>query len=509
MEAALGLLGTLLVLLILGGIGYGLFLLARRLFAHATPSTTANSTSPALSAALPGAGLKNSLTFRTILVAVLGILMLIPLGLVGDLVRERHYLYQDVLRDIAGSWGERQELRGPLVAIPFVEKHITKEEVKDKDGNVSTKTRVHYTNRHLLVLPNSLNMDVSIAEEYRYRGIYESLVYTAAVRLKGEFTRPDVSKFSDRLHKVHWDKAFLSVGLSDTRAISEAPPLQWNEQFKNFSPGARVNIPGGSRNNQGVFNRGFHAMLDLSADGPKTFRYAMALEVNGSDGFYFAPFGETTTAYVHSSWPHPSFQGSILPTKHLVHEKGFNANWEIPHLARNYPQAWVMEDKRYSGDQFFTTGVQLFQPVFLYSLMERAVKYGALFIALTFMTFLIFELTVKARLHYVQYGLIGLALALFYLSLLSLAEHMVFIRAYIISSAVAVGMISLYTAAALRSLKRALTIFVLLSGLYVLLYSLLQLEDYALLMGTGLLLVVIMVLMYVTRNIREAGNQNE
>lgn len=143
--------------------------------------------------------------------------------------------------------------------------------------------------------------------------------------------------------------------------------------------------------------------------------------------------------------------------------------------------------------------------MFLYSLVTRAVKYGLLFIALTFMIFLIFEVTIQIRLHVVQYGLIGLALTLFYLTLLSLAEHIAFLLAYLSASSIIILMITCYTAAALRSAARTAIIFVLLVALYTLLYSLLQLEDYALLMGTGLLLAVVMVLMYVTRHMRSGG----
>ena len=133
--------------------------------------------------------------------------------------------------------------------------------------------------------------------------------------------------------------------------------------------------------------------------------------------------------------------------------------------------------------------------------VTRAVKYGILFVGLTFLTFLIFELTTQSRLHFVQYGLIGIALALFYLVLLSIAEHTDFLTAYIVAALLNIGLIASYTAAALKSWTRSGVIAVLLAALYIVLYSLLQLEDYALLMGTMLLLSVLMVLMYVTRNL--------
>lgn len=190
-----------------------------------------------------------------------------------------------------------------------------------------------------------------------------------------------------------------------------------------------------------------------------------------------------------------------LPTSHEITAEGFTSTWAIPHLARNYPQSWVSANAQYNLTEF-TAGVDLFEPVFLYSKVTRAAKYGILFVGLTFLTFLIFELTTQIRLHYVQYGLIGVALIIFYLVLLSIAEHTAFLTAYIVAAVINIGLITLYTGAALKSWSKAGVIFVLLSALYAVLYSLLQLEDYALLMGTMLLLSVLMVLMYVTRNLR-------
>jgi inner membrane protein len=235
-------------------------------------------------------------------------------------------------------------------------------------------------------------------------------------------------------------------------------------------------------------------------------KFSTNISVNGSQGIRFAPFGEITNINMKSSWPHPSFQGKILPTKNTINDNGFVSSWSIPHLARNFPQTWVISASGNSNSQYnlneFTAGVDLFEPVFLYSKVTRAVKYGILFIGLTFLTFLIFELTTQARLHYVQYGLIGIALTIFYLILLSMAEHTAFLNAYIIAALISISLITLYTGSALKNWTKAGIIFVLLSALYSVLYSLLQLEDYALLMGTILLLFVLIVLMYVTRDLR-------
>ena len=340
-------------------------------------------------------------------------------------------------------------------------------------------------------------MRVNLREEFRRRGIYKSLVYTADIVLDGTFRTPAVSELSDHIERINWHDAYLVFGLSDTRAIHEGSALTWDGAPLVLSPSTRL---------KKLLATGFHAPLgdslaDVASNNPRTHRFEFKLSVNGSDAFLFAPLGSTTRVQMAATWPHPSFLGSALPSDYDVRPDGFRANWEIPHLARHYPQLWTLGQGNYQVTSF-TTGVRLFEPVFLYSLVTRAVKYGLLFIALTYLTFLIFEVTVQARLHMVQYGLIGLALALFYLTLLSLAEHVAFLPAYIAASSTIVLMITCYTAAALRSVKRAGIVLAMLAGLYTLLYALLQLEDYALLMGTSLLLAVAMVLMYVTRHLR-------
>jgi inner membrane protein len=193
----------------------------------------------------------------------------------------------------------------------------------------------------------------------------------------------------------------------------------------------------------------------------------------------------------------------VLPDQHQVTDEGFEAKWSVPHLARNYPQIWTLETQKFNVDEF-SAGVNLFESVSLYSQITRAIKYGVLFFVLTYITFLLFELGIGRRLHVVQYGMIGLALSMFYLTLLSMAEHAGFFNAYVSAAATIIIMISLYAFAAIRSLARTSIISVLLVGLYSMLYSMLNLEDYALLAGTVLLLVILAVMMYLTRNIGRA-----
>lgn len=436
--------------------------------------------------------LTETITGRSIVIGIIVFILMIPLALVTDLVNERNNRYQSVLWDISNLWGQQQTLKGPVLFIPFVEEHIVEEKLTDDSGQEKIKIKRVHKLRNAVVLPDDLIMDIQLNEEYRHRGIYDSLVYTARIKITGSLKLPDISKISSLIYRVNWDKAYLSFGLTDTRAINQAVSLLWDQVPRTIAPGTRQSD---------LLGNGFHVPLSLEYETLSRHTFDLKLNINGSRGIRFSPIGELTTVDITSTWPHPSFSGHTLPDTHEIHNKGFSAYWQIPHIARNYPQTWVLETRKHNLDELLA-GVDLFEPVFIYSKITRAVKYGLLFIILTFLTFLIFELTANTNLHFVQYGLIGIALTLFYLTLLSLSEHIGFFWSYLVACFINIGLISSYTAAALNDKAKALIVMVLLIILYMILYSLLQLEDYALLMGTGVLLVIMAILMYLTRNLK-------
>lgn len=431
----------------------------------------------------------DSLTLRAALIAALALLMLVPLSFVSEIVSERSQRHQSVLNDIAQTWGHSQTVSGPVLVIPFTEVRIVEGEVIDEEGRSQSTRKTVRTQRTAHFLPTELAIAANLTDEVRQRGLFKSLVYDADVQLDARFDAVDLAPLSDDMETIHWDKAWVSIGLSDTRAIAEVADFNWNGIQQVLSPGTRLNsLPAG-----------FHATLE-DVETNEGFTLSLNMRAKGSGAFQFAPFGTTTKVVVQSRWPHPSFLGNALPDTRDISDDGFTARWEIPHLARNYPQAWHNGEQQ---DLFeFTAGVTLFEPVSLYSQVTRSVKYGLLFIGLTYLTLLIFELTMKRKLHPVQYALVGVALSMFFLVLLAVSEHMVFLYAYALASTLTLLMIAAYVSAVLRSLKRGVGVAIMLSALYAILYSLLRLEDYALLLGTGLLVVVIMVLMLVTRNLQ-------
>ncbi len=483
--------------------------------------------------------ISNSLIFKFGIIAVLVGVMTIPQDMVNRIVYERSGLYNSAIRDIANSWGHKQSLKGPALLIPYTEKFNSIVYKTDTNGIDRKVNKVRYEERTAIVLPDDLRIEVKINGETRKVSLYEALVYSADLTISGSFERPDISKLSDHIDKIDWDRAWFALGISDTQAINKVSSLQWDKDKSpvkiDFEPGTAV---------VNILPSGFHAALPLesqvqsaSKEGvpgiandqlvtdsataltasstavskakKRRYPFSLTMNINGSEGFYFAPFGKTTDVQIRSDWPHPSFQGSVLPDSHDISAEGFTANWSVPHLARNYPQIWTLETQTFNTREF-QAGVNLFETVSHYSQVTRAIKYGVLFLSLTYITFLIFELGIGRRLHVVQYAMIGLALSMFYLVLLSMAEHTAFFNAYISAAAIIIIMISLYAYAAIRSVSRTLLISALLVGLYSMLYSLLKLEDFALLAGTALLLVILGVLMYLTRNIgKEKGVNNQ
>lgn len=444
----------------------------------------------------------NAITLRVILIGFLTLLMLIPLSMVNDIIKERSNRYHGILNEIAYSWGASQTFQGPILVVPYVEHLVSVDTVTGEDGISKTVSRDIFKDKTAIFLPDQLNINANLKEEYRYRGIYESLVYKADIDVNGLFNLTPLLQDLGTRKRIVWDKAYLAIGLTDTKAILKTDLLTWNDKSVKLTPGTRL---------PELLPNGFSAPLKSAELGSDQIQhnFKLRLSAKGSKGFSFLPFGETTTAHITSSWSHPSFQGNVPPAKFEVDEEGFSAQWSIPHLARNYPQFWIKESLNVKGLNEVVSGVDLFEPVSLYSTTDRSIKYGIIFITLTFMTLFIFELINKTRLHIVQYAVVGFSLSIFYLILLSVAEQLGFLLAYQVASAITVLLISMYTFLLLRKFSSTLIILFLLGGLYAALYFILQLEDYALLIGTGLLLFISIVLMLVTSRLHVTGDDKE
>ena len=424
--------------------------------------------------------IKGSIGVRLVIIGVLILALLIPSAFVRTLVRERANRRREAIQEITAKWSTKQVIGGPLVTIPYTETW------KDEEGVTKTVTK------YLQVLPETLNIEGEIYPEIRYRGIYQAVVYNTQLDLSGEFSFERLQTLNIPLDQVLWDDAFISVNISDMRGINEYVELKWGEEAVLFEPGIK-------RGNE-LFDSGISVRIPLDPSNVAGMNYGLHLDLKGSEALSFLPLGKTTRVKLGSSWTNPSFDGAFLPAQHQIDSQGFSADWQVLDLNRNYPQTWVenVAKKTVYASEF---GVNLFSPVDIYTQTTRAVKYMIMFIGLTFLVFFLVEVFSNNKIHPIQYLLIGISLCIFYLLLLSLSEHINFGLAYLISSLSVVILIGTYVRSALE--KRVIPVITagMLSILYGFLYILLQNQDYALLIGSVGLFIIVAVIMYTTRKV--------
>jgi inner membrane protein len=420
-------------------------------------------------------------TRRLIVLGVLVVVMLIPLELIRGAVSERFARSQEVESEIAQIWGQSQTIAGPMLTIPYTARTRTLQ-----NGVASDQER-----RELAYfLPDGLAIDATLRTERRSKSLYEVPVYAAEITMTGRFALPDFAAWNIAASDVMWSEAKLALGITDMRGI-QPMSIELDGKPLAVAPTAqRADLIGG-----GVSARiqGFAAALE-------SHPFTVKLTVNGTDWLRFLPVGKETTVTMAADWPHPGFGGAFAPAERTVRDDGFDARWQVTYLARSYPQAWRSEDGALEIDSDDAFGVELVTPGDTYQQTDRLIKYGILVIVLTFTTIFIVGLRGSARTHVVQYLLVGASLCLFYLLVLSLSEHAGFGPAYAGATAVTVAINALYVRRTVARLA-GLIIAGLLAAVYAYMYVLLRLEDYSLLVGTVGLLLVLVAIMYVTRNI--------
>lgn len=420
--------------------------------------------------------IRNSATIKILSIGIIVLILLIPTSMISSVMREREYRKDSVVQEISQKWGNSQTVTGPFITIPY--KVFYKDE----------KDMVKYNLHHLNILPEVLNISGELDPEIRYRSLYEAVLYNARLKVNGSFTLPSLEQSDINGEDILWDKAVFSIGISDMRGIKNNLTIEFQGKQYGVNSGLRTTDIAAS---------GLHCYIPLSpVMGASTFSFE--LDLNGSDGIYLVPLGETTALSLKSTWTSPSFGGAYLPANRTVSEAGFSAEWQVLHLNRNYPQFW--SDNQYTvADSAF--GVRLLITADIYQKSIRISKYAIMFIIFTFSAFFFAEVINKNRVHPIQYILIGLAVILFYVLLLSISEHIAFDIAYLLSALAITVIITGYSQGIVKHGYFTLTVGGILVVLYAYLYIVLQLEDYALLMGSLGLLIVLATIMYITRKI--------
>ena len=427
---------------------------------------------------------RRSQILRLFSLGLFTMILLVPILMIAGLVSERQQRRDDATAEVMAKWGSAQTVTGPALVLPYI--------VRWSETDPAGKTLTHEERRNLAVLPSRLRVRGTIDTTVLTRGIFLVPVYKEALTLVGEFDQLRPGDLGIKPADVIWDHASLAIGISEVRTIQDQVTVAWNGTPVAFLPGT------GGFSDVGA---GIHAPVPVN-DATKTFAFSVPLNLNGSVGAYFVPAAADTAVEITSNFTHPNFQGNWLPTDRAVTPQGFQASWAMPSLGRNYPQTWVtpstgMKDA-IEKSRF---GVELANPVDPYRMADRSVKYAALFILLTFTLIWLVEVLAAVRVHPIQYLMIGAALCIFYLLELSLSEHITFPVAYVTATLAIVVMVAAYSRVVLRETRRALAVGAGVAALYAYLYVLLTNEDFALLIGSIGLFVVLGGIMILTRRV--------
>jgi inner membrane protein len=430
-----------------------------------------------------------SAVLKIVVIGIIALCLMIPLTMVWTLIAERSSRRDGVVSEVTASVGKAQTVGGIVLGIPY---DVVQPAA---NGGTTLATRMAY------VHPEQLTIDASLVPEVRRRTVYDVVVYRTKVRLTGTIAPPDFQRLGAYATAIHWDRAATTVEITDLRGTVAVSPLRFGDRTVTLEPMADTGA---------VFAPGVRGPTPLAGPQGPPIPFEITVTLAGSEALRFLPSGKATEVKVTSPWPNPGFNGAFLPTTQSIGDAGFSAAWQVSYLARTFPHAWLACNTDRAGllsNRLNSTfGVTLVQGVDHYQKTERAVKYGLLFVLLTFTVFLLWELLRNLALHPVQYLLIGAALIVFYLLLLSLAEHLAFSIAYGLAAGATVALVAAYSASVLGAgLRAALGIGAWLSALYGVLYVLLVLEDLALLVGSLFVFAVLAAVMFLTRRIDWGG----
>ena len=424
------------------------------------------------------------LTLKIVFIGVITIMLLIPKLMIISLIDERGKTAESARKEVMQKWSEAQAVRGPVLTVPV------KEMVLNNDKNTYEEaTSLCY------FLPESLSINGTIQPRDRFRSIYRVVVYESEIKITGSFNAPDLSTLQLDPQNMQWDKAELSVAISDLRGISNIAEMEWNNKKYTFSPGMDKSTIG---------RNGITLSLPLDLQNSFPAEFTITLHLKGSQTLQFAPLGKVTTARLTSPWNDPGFTGNFLPTEHNITPSGFSADWKVLHFNRNFPQAWAGEKFNVTGSDF---GVELVTLADHYQKNSRSAKYGILVILLIFLSFFLNEVITGERIHPIQYAMVGFSILVFYLLLLSISEHLGFNAAYLITSASVLLMVYAYSRTFVRKIISSIGLTTILAASFVFIFVLLQMETYALLTGSIGLFLILATTMYLTRKINWYNEQ--
>ena len=422
------------------------------------------------------------ITLKVFIIGFAAIALLVPKIMILELIGERKTTAEITSAEVMQKWSLEQTVRGPALAVPYIERTI------DSNGKeTADEIKTFY------LLPKTLGIDGKIFPEKRKRSIYETVVYESEIKIYGNFDLSGFEALKIPTENVLWEKARILVSINDLRGINKRIELSWNDSLYSFAPGMENKLLG---------NNGISLLMPKLSiqDFPGNFQFTLNLK--GSESLNFAPLGENTEVTIQSAWNDPGFTGSFLPADYSVDNAGFSASWKVLNFNRNFPQQWKNDEYRVTDADF---GVKLVTVADHYQKSSRAAKYGILVILFVFLSFFLNEILTKQKVHPFQYILVGFAVLVFYLLLLSISEQLGFNLAYLISATSVIIMVLLYSRTFLKKWLHAVIQTLILTFSFGFIFVLMQLETYALLAGSIGLFTVLAFTMFVTRKINWYG----
>lgn len=442
-----------------------------------------------------GNWLKTSLTARMLMIGILIIVLLIPLSFIVELINERATRQESVVNEISEKWGNEVLLYGPILKIPY--KTYSEKIITGANSRENRTEKIESIN-YAYFFPEKLDMKAAINPEEKKRGIYKTSVYKSEIAINGNFEKPDFSTIDVKDEDVLWDKSIVLIKTSNLKGINnQVEILLENESFP-FLPKYEETYK--ELNTKITLNN-----LETSAIGKEaiqlltTSNFSIKLNVSGSKQISVIPIGKETNLNISSNWKTANFVGNFLPLNtDKITENGFNAKWKVLHINRPFQQEYYTALPNLNE---FAFGVNFMIPVDEYQKSERSAKYGFLVISLTFLIFFLIQSISKINIHPFQYLMIGLALTMFYTLLISISEHSNFLKAYLIAGSSVIVLITLYSKSILQTYKFPLFIGISLTALYTFIFVIIQLENYALLVGSLGLFIILSIIMYASRKI--------
>ena len=445
-----------------------------------------------------------TLGFKIIIIVVLGLLLLIPMTFINSVVKDRIRYQNEAISSIIEPVGDSANIQGVVIAIPYLEKFI------DSD----TK-EIGYTRKYIFYMPNEYNVTGDVEVTSLSRGIFKAPIFNSKLNITGRFDKynAEIYNLDENNTIILYDEAMIILGIGNKKNLMKLPNIliNQNEELKYYEKNINIDL--------NMFNNKF--LYTISRDSILNgFDFNITMDIQGGNSLIITPLASENTFKISSKWKDPSFTGGFLPTKREVNNNGFNAEWNIASFNTSFTKYWTSDENsnrlnNIDNNQYYTSNQESNNVLISFLLLNdnyqktsRSVKYAILFIFIPFFVLFLCEVLSKKRIHPVQYILIGIANAIFYLLLLAISEHINFNISYFLSALMVTALTSIYIGYIIKSPRYTISMAIVESLIYIFLFGILQLTDYALLMGTLGLFAVIALGMYFTRNVDWYGENN-